>query len=171
MARVAQGLLDFREPLIQLYVDNPFWVIRGTAPQRRRATVIFLLFWQAFDFPFSWTKSRTGPDVPWIGATLQLGNFGPHGRGVDIVVPEDKGSTLPENTGALRQANAIGGRILKKFAGQMSFVAGSSPTFGRSFLAFGQPSRYPSNTPAPWHRDECERAPDTWSGSCSSSGA
>ena len=46
MARSAQGLFDFRELLIQLYVDDPLWVTRGTSPQRRRATVILLLFWQ-----------------------------------------------------------------------------------------------------------------------------
>ena len=39
---------------LQLYVDDPLWVTRGIADQRRRNTVILLLFWQAFGFPFSW---------------------------------------------------------------------------------------------------------------------
>ena len=63
MARSAQGLFDFKELLLQLYVDDPLWVTRGTDAQRRRNTVILLLFWQAFGFPFSWSKSQTGTEV------------------------------------------------------------------------------------------------------------
>ena len=33
---MAQGLFDFRELLLQVYVDDPLWVVRGTPEQRRR---------------------------------------------------------------------------------------------------------------------------------------
>ena len=45
MGRAAQGLFDFKELLLQIYVDDPVWIVRGTPEERRRATVALLLFW------------------------------------------------------------------------------------------------------------------------------
>ena len=67
MGRAAQGLFDFKELLkellLQIHVDDPVWIVRGTPEERRRATVALLLFWQAFGFPFSWGKGQKGPEV------------------------------------------------------------------------------------------------------------
>ena len=51
--RAAQGLFDFKELLLQIFVDDPLWIVRGNAAQRRRLVVILLLFWQVFGLPFS----------------------------------------------------------------------------------------------------------------------
>ena len=45
--RAAQGLFDFRELLLQIFVDDPLWFVRGTAAARRRLVVVLLLFWPA----------------------------------------------------------------------------------------------------------------------------
>ena len=47
-ARVAQGLFDFSELLLQLYVDDPLWAVRGTPKGRKRLVVVLLVFWQLF---------------------------------------------------------------------------------------------------------------------------
>ena len=70
LARAAQGLFDFKELLVQLYVDAPLWAVRGSASVRRRRTVVLLLFWEAMGVPFSWSKGQTGKELRWIGAAL-----------------------------------------------------------------------------------------------------
>ena len=70
LARAAQGLFDFKELLLQVYVDDPLWFVRGTPATRRRLVVTLLLFWQAFGLPFSWHKAEVGESVTWIGALL-----------------------------------------------------------------------------------------------------
>ena len=95
MGRAAQGLFAFKELLLQIYVDDPIWIARGTPEERRRATVVLLLFWQVFGFPFSWAKGQKGPEVQWIGGTLGEINHGPHGRGVRVEVPREMAYGLP----------------------------------------------------------------------------
>ncbi len=95
---------------------------------------VLLLFWQAFGFPFSWPKGQKGPEVQWIGAALQIINSGPKGRGVLVSVPEDKTTDLGTATAEFRRRNVAGRRALRKYAGQMSFVAGLVPHL-RPFLS------------------------------------
>jgi hypothetical protein len=61
LARAAQGLFDFPELLLQIYVDDPLWAVRGSAAARRRRTVVLLLFWEAMGTPFS---SGTATSTP-----------------------------------------------------------------------------------------------------------
>ena len=134
LARVAQGLFDFRELLLQLYVDDPLWAVRGTPAERRRRTVVLLLFWQAFGVPFSWVKSQIGEVVQWIGARLLAVNRGPRGRGIEVTVPADKGAALQEEIGRLSGGTVVPRRPLRQFAGRASFVAGLIPHL-RPFLS------------------------------------
>mgnify|MGYP004097793457 CR=1 FL=1 len=49
--------------MLQIFVDDPLWFVRGTKERRRRLVVILLLFWQAFGFPFSWPRGAAGPET------------------------------------------------------------------------------------------------------------
>ena len=134
MGRAAQGLFDFKELLLQIYDDDPVWIVRGTPEERRRATVAMLLFWQVFGFPFSWGKGQKGQEVQWIGATLRVVNRGPHGRGVRVEVPKEKAFGLAQTATGFLDKNLVGKRDLRKFAGQTSFIAGLVPLL-RPFLS------------------------------------
>ena len=131
--RAAQGLFDFHELLLQIFVDDPLWFVRGTKERRRRLVVILLLFWQAFGFPFSGPKGAVGPEVPWIGAELVVDNGGPHGRGVRVVVPADRLDQMREEADRFLAGNVISRKALRSFAGGASFIAGLVP-FLRPFL-------------------------------------
>ena len=125
--RAAQGLFDFRELLLQIFVDDPLWFVRGTAPTRRRLVVVLLLFWQAFGILFSWPKGAVGPEVVWIGASLVVENSGPHGRGVRVEVPPERLAYLGEDAEQVLKANVISRKKLRSFAGGASIVAGLVP--------------------------------------------
>ena len=132
--RAAQGLFDFRELLLQIFVDDPLWFVRGTAATRRRLVVVLLLFWQVFGIPFSWAKGSVGPEVVWIGASLIVENSGPFGRGIRVEVPPERLDYLREDAEQFLKANVIGRKKLRSFAGGASFVAGLIPLL-RPFLS------------------------------------
>jgi len=135
LARTAQGLFDYRELLLQIYVDDPIWAVRGDAATRRHLVVALLLFWQVMGAPFSWGKGQRGASVQWIGAKLTVVNRGPRGRGVTVEVPEDKGADLLRDAeGFLDGRSALARRSLRRFAGQASFIAGLVPLL-RPFLS------------------------------------
>ena len=60
LGRTAQGLFEEWELLLQIYVDDPLWAVRGNRAERRRRTVVLLLFWQAMGAPISWKKGQKG---------------------------------------------------------------------------------------------------------------
>ena len=91
-ARCAQAVLgpearEARDPLaqmvgygrLQLYVDDPTLVVRGTPEQRATAFDVVILLWMALGIPLSWKKGeRYDNDVPhrWIGIEYQLSGAG-----------------------------------------------------------------------------------------------
>ena len=142
LARMGQGLFDFAELLLQLYVDDPLWACRGTAEARRRLTVVLLLFWEAVGTPFSWSKGQTGRRLLWIGGQLTVRNGNSttdpedpgRGRGVEVEVPEEKAEESAATCAEFLRKQLLGRRELRRFAGRSSFFAGLVPHL-RPFLS------------------------------------
>ena len=142
LARMAQGLFDFKELLLQLYVDDPIWAVRGDAAARRRRTVVLLLFWEAFGTPFAWAKGQLGTQIWWIGAVLTVRNGDStsdpsdpgKGRGVEVEIPEERAAEVASVAEEFLATNVVGRKDLRRFAGRTSFFAGLIPLF-RPFLS------------------------------------
>ena len=57
---------------MQIFVDDPVFVTRGTQELRAWRTGALLLFWCVLGFNFNWRKAHRGSSVPWIGAQVTL---------------------------------------------------------------------------------------------------
>ena len=103
---------------LEIYVDDPFAIARGT-PQRRR--IIFgklTAAWLVMGLPLAFRKAVRGMDVPWIGVQfiIQSGQ-------VVATIPAEKLSEVRGMTQDLAKGNVIPKKILRTFAGKMQSVA------------------------------------------------
>ena len=126
---------DHRELLLEIYVDDPIWAMRGDAVTRRDLVVALLLFWQVMGAPSSRGKGQRGASAQWTGAKRTVIKRGPRVRGVTVEAPEDKGADRLRGVEAFLGGKAVlARRPLRRFAGQASFVAGLVPLL-RPFLS------------------------------------
>ena len=57
---------------LQLYVDDPLMLSRGTPSTIRMHMCVALLWWQCVGLPISWNKLQVGPSVSWIGMHVPI---------------------------------------------------------------------------------------------------
>ena len=72
LGRSGQALFSTGETRIQVYVDDPCTVWRGTPAVRSWNKVILLLWWLVVGPAISWKKLQIGRQVKWIGVQVQL---------------------------------------------------------------------------------------------------
>ena len=72
LGRSGQALFSTGETRIQVYVDDPCTVWRGTLPVRSWNKVILFLWWLVVVPAVSWKKLQFGWQVKWIGVQVQL---------------------------------------------------------------------------------------------------
>ena len=71
--RIGQACFTPRELRLQCYVDDPAVAVAGSRKERNRLVGMLLLLWSALGAGLSWGKGARGTQVPWIGASFQLG--------------------------------------------------------------------------------------------------
>jgi hypothetical protein len=78
--RCAQSMFVFNDSSqdilrLQVYVDDPWAVIRGNQLARDRAIAKLILTWRVLGFPLSFSKGKRGKALIWIGAKITLGSL------------------------------------------------------------------------------------------------
>ena len=79
--RLFAAVFKETEARLQIYVDDPACAVRGDARHRRRTVTKWLLLWQAFGVPFSWSKTSRGwrTRKGWAECHCRFGNGFPSG--------------------------------------------------------------------------------------------
>ena len=72
LGRSGQALFAADEARLQVYVDDPWSIWRGSEEQRRRNLGILLLWWRVLGPPISRKKVQIGSKVRWIGVEVRL---------------------------------------------------------------------------------------------------
>ena len=121
LGRSGQALFEAHETRIQVYVDDPWTIWRGTPERRDRNKAVLLAWWLVLGPPISWRKVQVGRKVTWIGATVSLQD-----GCIQLAIEEDFiGSVieaLDASTGTYLQA-----RDVRKLAGRAEWAASIVP--------------------------------------------
>ena len=117
----------------QIYVDNPIWTVPAEGDEAVKLMTLAILTTLVFGYPLKLSKASAGKKIKWVGAELEVGSD-TEGPFVKVRIPEDKISKLLQEVEMFLKAPVVGTRLLRSFAGGMSFVAGLVPVL-RPFLA------------------------------------
>ncbi len=116
------GAVDPDHARLELYLDGPLWVLRGTQKARDFVLSLFCASLTALGVRLAWHKSSRGRELTWIGVNflLQLN------EGFLILACSDKIiSEVKEEAMALRgSAGWVGARRVEQWGGKLSWLAG-----------------------------------------------
>ena len=113
LGRSGQALFASDEARLQVYVDDPWSIWRGSPAARARNKAILLLWWLVLGPPISWRKVQQGWLVKWIGVEVAL-----KGGGVELTLDSDFIDDLLAQVQAHLQAKVIPAAELRKLAGK-----------------------------------------------------
>ena len=121
------------EAAVQVYVDDPAFILTGTLEQAVHQLTNLLLWTSIAGFPVKLQKATGGKTITWIGATITMDDE--NGK-VIVSIPSDKAAKLRETTERFLSKPVVGERELRSYAGSMSFAAGltSHPTVSSNHL-------------------------------------
>ena len=114
---------------MEIYVDDPVYVAKGTLKQVARTFARALLWCMVVGLPIAWAKAEGGSQVRWIGAAV---TFTP--SEVVAFITEDKIQEILELISTALSKNKVSARFLRSLAGKLNFIAGIVPKL-RPFLA------------------------------------
>ena len=116
---------------IQIYVDDPCFVLPGTKQEAARSLAIILLWMDVCGYPVKLQKASGGKSIEWVGAKVDLND---KDREVHVTIPKKKIASLLEDTKKFMARPVVGSKQLRSYAGTLSFVAGLVPHL-RPFLS------------------------------------
>ena len=122
VGRSRQALFSTGETRVQVYVDDPCTVWRGTPEVRSWNKVILLLWWFVVGPAISWKKLQIGRQVKWIGVQVQLEE-----KAVAITLPDKFIAELLVEVEQLPLAAAVPTGRLRKLAGRAEWTASVVP--------------------------------------------
>ena len=122
LGRTAQALHSKWEHRMQIYVDDPALVTRGTRSQRTWTFARTLLYWAALGARIALHKIERGHTVKWIGAVYSV-----KVDGVQVSVDAERIDKLTKVVEAALQAPGLVTGV-RSLAGELSWVAGIVPT-------------------------------------------
>jgi len=130
--RLGQALFLPTELRLQIFVDDPAIVTKGTSEERAWLLGVLLLFWAALGFKFNWAKASRGQTVNWIGAKVAVERRDGV-PGVFATLAPKKFEELRANVANLKSAKGLVNiALVRKVAGQLSWASGLLPWI-RSF--------------------------------------
>jgi len=119
LGRSTQALVPASSLRLQVFVDDPLFLVRGTAPRRRLELATAIAWISAIGFPLAWAKAARGPSVVWIGASLSISQ-----TELEVSIPARKiNEVLQIIEGALAK-HVVPVKIIQSLAGKVSFMAG-----------------------------------------------
>ena len=116
---------------VQIYVDDPAFVLTGTLDEASRDLTILLMWFAIVGFPVKLSKAEGGKSIGWVGAKLELDDAE---KSVRVTIPAGKVSKIQDSAQQFLRKPVIGKRQLRSYAGALSFVAGLVPHL-RPFLS------------------------------------
>ena len=122
LGRTAQALHNKWDQRMQIYVDDPALVARGSRAQRTWTFARTLLYWAALGAKIALHKVERGHQVKWIGAVYAI-----RVDGVKISVDEERIAKLTKVVSEALQARGLVPGV-RSLAGELSWVAGIVPT-------------------------------------------
>ena len=126
LGRSGQSLFDIRRARIQIYVDDPMTIWRGTAPMIRGMKTQLLLWWLAIGLGISWPKVQHGTQVKWIGALVTLNT----NAAICLSLPKEYLLEIKNEAAAIAQTTATPARRIRQLAGKATWAAGFIPAIG-----------------------------------------
>ena len=103
---------------LQVYVDDPLAVARGTPQRRERLFTMLTLAWQVLGFPMALHKAQWGQRVDWIGIQLIWSN-----SSVVATVAEEKIAELTVLTNKILSKNVVANDELRTYCGKVQSLA------------------------------------------------
>ena len=104
------------ELLVEIYVDDPHVVVRGSAAIRRRRVIILFLWWQLLGPRLAFHKSERGTLVKWIGATIEIKEQ----KAVQVGIPQKVADELTVCCDDMLKESSVDLRELRSFVGRAS---------------------------------------------------
>ena len=106
---------------VQVFVDDPAMVAKGTFDQAAGAATNILLWAAVTGFPLKLGKSEGGKSIRWIGATLELND---DAKELVVSIPAERRTKLLEACREVAKKPMVSSKRLMSLAGSLSFVAG-----------------------------------------------
>ena len=123
LGRSGQALFAHTEARIEVYVDDPWTVWRGSRTRIRTMKVRLLLWWIVIGPEISWSKVQHGSTTKWIGANVVISARSM----VSLVLPEEYAMELVMESKECLGLNAVPVIRVQSLAGRASWVAGFVP--------------------------------------------
>ena len=70
--RLLQGCVNVKRTRLQCYMDDPYFLLRGTKTARDKILTFLCLHIATVGITMAWHKAVRGPDLEWIGVLFQL---------------------------------------------------------------------------------------------------
>ena len=125
VGRSSQSLFCPTRARIEIYVDDPLTVWRGTREQIRVMKTVLLLWWITLGLEVSWAKVQHGRKVKWIGAMVEVGK----GK-AKLALPQSYAEELHEEAKDLLKESVTSVQRLRRLAGKASWAGGFIPAVG-----------------------------------------
>lgn len=124
VARATQSLFHVDRCRLQVFVDDPLVVARGTTFQLADIFNTILMWWMSLGLKTAWKKGSTSPTAEWIGAKLTIDNTK---LTVTVSVTAAKLNEWRLLCDTLETRPLVSRKPLQRFTGKMSWAAGFIP--------------------------------------------
>ena len=117
-ARFGQATCNMLCTRINVYVDDPIIIAKGSAQTRQLGVAKILLVWMCLGMRIAWHKAQTGTTVTWTSATFMVCANSVVTKIKDEIIQHIKLALLEYDT-----LNVITEKSLRKFTGRAVHVA------------------------------------------------
>ena len=107
---------------MQMYVDDPLTVLRGSWDRRRRLAATIVIAWSVMGFPIANHKAVLANTLVWIGMTLSI-----RPSSVHVEVPGPKVSELLALVEEASSCNVVSKKALRTLLGKSNHLAWGLP--------------------------------------------
>ena len=103
---------------MQVYVDDPVLVVRGSRKVRREQVAILMLAWSVLGIALAVRKGQLGPRVDWIGFTFTLRR-----RAIVVSILACRLQEIRQLTDELAKGNVVSVKVLRTYVGKVQSLA------------------------------------------------
>ena len=124
LGRSGQSLFDEKELRVEVFVDDPAIVARGSSETEcsRRMTVL-LLWWMVLGLRLSWKKMEFGSQIHWIGTSISIVDR----RRVKVELTETFCDKVKKANQEIMKAEDATVKTIIAHAGSVGWAAGIAP--------------------------------------------